>query len=245
MKWKHYWMAAGLAAALAGGAPSLRAEPNTEHISDEPPESARHLRVSAMVSYSGGVKVGFTDLESRQNFFLAEGESRDDLEIVSADFDKEFVVLRRQGVTWRMNLARDPHAPEPAASLPAPSGAAGFRGEGIESLLREHPEAVIKGEFPTLTAPPDNLPPMQGKGEGIEQFLRENPELRAIADRPAVGKGETIEQFLKENPDLAEKANRPTSGMGEGIEEMLRNHPEMRLSTTPALPMEFPAADSE
>jgi hypothetical protein len=210
-------------------------------LSEAPHPSAEQWRVSALIQFSGGTKVGFVDVANKDTFFLGVGDRHHGVELVEADFEGERVILRKEETTWALKLATDPNAPAfvapapPVAPLP-PSDV--YRGEGIEKFLREYPEAVVKGNLPTLTGPPPDAKPVEGFGEGIEKFLRENPELAKKARQPAVGRGETIERFLRENPELAEQVNRPVQGKGEGIERFLREHPELETQAGPGIPLD-------
>lgn len=199
---------------------------------DTPPPSGEGLRVSALIQFAGGLKVGFVDAESKDTFFLGVGERKQGVELIEANFETENVVVEKNGVRWTLQLETDPNAPILPVAPPPVAGSVvpddgTYRGEGIETFLREHPEAIIKGRFPGIQPPPPGTPPVEGFGPGIEKFLRENPELAEKASRPAVGRGETIEKLLKDNPELAEQVNRPVEGRGEGIEKFLRENPEL------------------
>ncbi len=77
---------------------------------DPPPESiepspstitadesfTRHIRVSAMLEMEdGSVRVGIVDVQNNDNYFLAVGETRNGLELVSADYENEEAVLKK------------------------------------------------------------------------------------------------------------------------------------------------------
>jgi len=223
-------------AALALRAPAQ--EPAT--LSSAPPPSAEGLRVSALIQFTGGTKVGMVDTKNHTSFFLGVGERKHGFKLVSADFDAEEIILEKDNVTWRMELEKDPNAPAipVGASPPQAPATPVYRGEGIEAFLREHPDAVVKGTVPELQAPPPGTEPVEGFGPGIEKFLAEDPELAERVSQPAVGKGETIERFLRENPELAEEVNKPVTGKGEGIERFLREQPNIRPQGIP--PEAFP-----
>ena len=200
------------------------------------------IRVSAMITSGGKVKVGIVDAKSGASYLVGPGESAGSVDVVEANYDKETVVLRRGMEVCTLALAEDPNAPV----MQAPAAVAAFqdsplyRGEAIENFLKEFPEAMTNGmiKFPLPVAPP-----AQGKGETIEKFLAANPELAKKVNQPVVGKGEGIESFLKKNPDvkISDKPI-PEGSLGPGIEEMLKKNPKIVTNTIPGpIPPPTPA----
>lgn len=176
------------------------------------------VRISALISSGGSVRVGIVETATRASYLVSPGQTAGDVEVLEADYDRETVVLRWRGETCTLNLSSDPDAIQYAQNLvPPPENI--YRGEAIEAFLRENPNAVQDGiiKFP-LPVMPDAV----GKGEGIERFLREHPELAAQADQEAVGKGEGIEKFLRENPDIKVQDEIPEGSFGSGIDAELK-----------------------
>jgi len=57
---------------------------------------ARSLRLSALWKIEGvGIRAGIMDLQNKQNYTLAVGDSIEGIELVSADYDGESVVVRK------------------------------------------------------------------------------------------------------------------------------------------------------
>ena len=182
------------------------------------PGFARDLRISAMIKNADGIKVGIVNTAENWNKFIEVGEAYGGIEVVEADYDTEVVVLRKGDETIRLFLATDPNAEVAGGIIDegTPTQTA-WKGEGIESYLREHPELAEKLSRPT-----------EGMGEGIESVLRENPELAEKVKRPQTGLGEGIESYLNEHPELRNAATSPAVGMGEGIERALREQAELQ-----------------
>lgn len=191
------------------------------------------VRISALVNLGGKSKVGIVDIATSNSYMLAAGGRAGDIEVVSIDYDREEVTLKRGDMSCVLRLAADPHAPR--GPVLSPQEAPFYRGEAIERFLRENPNAIEKGLVKLPLTPP---PPVEGRGETIERFLRENPEAARIANTPAVGKGEGIERFLREHPEIkVDDTPIPEGSLGPGIEAALRQQPAMatnRLSAPPA-----------
>lgn len=219
---------------LFGLAASARAEGDLDDDMEEMAESLDRtprepscfgdaIRVSALISSGGGVKVGLVETSTKASYLIRPGETAGGVEVVSADYETETVVLRMGDAICTLHLAADPNAP--VIDLTAPNPATGiFRGEAIDQFLRENPTALEDGivKFPLPV-----MPPAQGRGETIEAFLRDHPEIAAQLDKPVVGKGEGIEAFLRENPEARVPDDVVIEGFGPGIEEQLRLHPEL------------------
>ena len=191
------------------------------------------IRVSALISSGGKVKVGIVEAASNQSYLLSPGEKAGNVEVVSADYEKETVMLRRGTEECILVLAADPNAEPPPEVIAAIANSPLYRGEAIENFLKEFPDAIDKGmiKFPLPVAPP-----AVGKGEGIEKFLRENPELAKKVDQPVVGRGEGIEKYLKEPPEI--KVNDqpiPEGSLGPGIEAAMKNNPRIITNTIPGI----------
>lgn len=217
------------AALLAGGA---FAQTNSDTVTTETPLPgfARDLRISAMIKNADGLKVGIVNTVENWNKFIEVGDTYNGVEVVEADYETEEVVLRKGDETIRLFLATDPNAEVVAGIIDegTPTQTA-WKGEGIESYLRDHPELAEKLNQPTV-----------GMGEGIESVLRENPELAEKAKRPQVGLGEGIESYLNEHPELRNAATSPAVGMGEGIERALREQAELEKSGKAPAPIPTP-----
>lgn len=219
---------------LLGLAVAALAQTN-EAPADQPlPGFARDLRISAMIKNADGIKVGIVHTTENWNKFIAVGTSYSGIEVVEADYETEEVVLRKGEETVRLYLATDPNAEVVAGVFDEGTATQTvWKGEGIESYLREHPELAEKLNRPTV-----------GMGEGIESVLRENPELAEKVRRPQTGLGEGIESYLNEHPELRNAATSPAVGMGSGIENALREQEELRkagkLPPEPAIPVLTP-----
>ena len=95
-----------------------------------------HIRISALISAGGKVKVGIVETGTQNSYLVSPGESAGDVLVVSADYEREQVVLRRGNDVCTLNLAADPNAMQPALNL-APPIEPVVRGEAIEKFLRE------------------------------------------------------------------------------------------------------------
>ncbi len=198
------------------------------------------IRISALISSRERVKVGIVDTETGKNYLLAPGQSAGSVEVVSADYATETVVLRMNDQICSLSLAEDPDAvrdipPEPTAGTETIL----YRGASIEKFLQEFPDAVEDGLIRIPLEPPEL--PVEGKGPTIEAFLAENPEWKAMADMVVTGRGPGIEKFLSENPDAMPSEPIPEGSLGPGIENALRSNPDAVLTNLPTLtPPEAP-----
>jgi len=61
--------------------------PNVEMI-------ARVWRLSALIETDSGIRAGLVNLQNHSNFFLGVGESEEDVELISADYESEEAVVR-------------------------------------------------------------------------------------------------------------------------------------------------------
>lgn len=191
------------------------------------------IRISALISAGGKVKVGIVETGTQNSYLVSPGETAGDVLVVSANYEKEQVVLRRGNDVCTLNLASDPNAVQPALNL-APPIEPVFRGEAIEKFLRENPNAMKEG---AVKFPLPVMPPAVGKGEGIEKFLREHPELAAKANQPAVGRGEGIESYLKAHPEIkVSDAPIKEGSLGPGIEAALKANPQVLTNHAPGIP---------
>lgn len=232
---------AGLpAAAQVPAAPPASAAPAGASVIASRPASALsgpacfddHIRISALISAGGKVKVGIVETRTQNSYLVSPGESAGDVLVVSADYEREQVVLRRGNDICSLNLASDPNAVRPALNLAPPVDPI-FRGEAIEKFLRENPNAMKEG---AIKFPLPEMPPAVGKGEAIEAFLRLHPELAAKANQPAVGRGEGIEAYLKAHPEIkVNDAPIPEGSLGPGIEAALKANPLILTNPIPGL----------
>ena len=126
------------------------------------------IRISALIQSSGGVKVGIVETATKASYLVKPGETAGDVEVVSADYDREMVVLKLGSETCTLSLASDPNAPKPVLADGDPNSGL-YRGEAIENFLKENPSAIDDG---IIKFPLPVMPPAVGKGEGIERFLR-------------------------------------------------------------------------
>lgn len=75
--------------------PEPKKEPQTQ-VKPQQKSFARKLRLTALWKIDGvGVRVGIKDLQEKQNYTLGIGESAEGMELVSADYDSEKVVLKK------------------------------------------------------------------------------------------------------------------------------------------------------
>jgi hypothetical protein len=194
------------------------------------------IRISALLSAGGKVRVGIVETASKASYLVSPGERAGDVEVVSADYEKELVVLRRGNDICTLNLSSDPDAVQPALNLLPPAEKV-YRGEAIEAFLRDNPDAEKQG---LIKFPLPVMPPAVGKGEGIERFLRENPDLARKADQPVVGRGEGIESYLKAHPEIKVfEGTIPEGSFGPGIDAALKAQPGLLTNSAPGIPLEL------
>lgn len=82
-----------------------------------PPQQsfARNLRLTALWRIEGvGVRAGIMELQKKQNYTLGIGDSIDGIELVSADYEREKVMLRMG--TEQAELAMDSGSAQPVSS---------------------------------------------------------------------------------------------------------------------------------
>lgn len=179
------------------------------------------VRISALIQFPDGIRVGVVDAASGESRILGIGEPFAGIEVIDADYDTEIVTLRRGEEQCVLSLADDPDAirlPSDFTTHPEL-----YRGEAIERFLREFPNAEADGMIKFPIRPP--LEPVTGKGPGIEAFLQQNPEWAEMADMVVTGLGPGIERLIAENPDLVPPAEIPEGGLGPGIEAAMQNQP--------------------
>ncbi len=181
------------------------------------------IRITALVNSANKVKVGVVELATSNSYFVAAGQQAAGIEILSIDYEKERVTLRRGDKICVLALSADPNAPKNFVEVRTPDSPM-YRGEAIEKFIRENPKAVEEGTIKFPTPPP--AVPATGHGETIDRFLSQNPEAARIANTPAAGKGEGIEKYLREHPEIKiDDTPIPEGSMGAGIEVALKNHP--------------------
>jgi hypothetical protein len=181
------------------------------------------IRITALVNSGNKVKAGVVELATSNSYFVAAGQQAAGIEIVSINYEKDIVTLRRGDKICVLALSADPNAPKNVEEVHSPDSPL-YRGEAIEKFLRENPKAVQEGTIKFPTPPP--AVPATGHGETIDRFLSQNPEAARIANTPAVGKGEGIEKYLREHPDIKiDDTPIPEGSMGPGIEAALKNNP--------------------
>jgi len=192
------------------------------------PDASHGIRLSAIIKADDIIKVGLIDMKDGRNRFLSEGDTFNNMLIVSADYDEEIVILKSEnGEIITLTLAGDPNADHSAPNYNPLDLDSIWKGEGIESFLKEHPNAIVKAgpSLKSLGYKPG--PPVEGLGPGIEAFIKDDAERERLM-RPAVGRGEGIESYLREHPELEAQLNQPVTGLGPGIESYMNEHPEVR-----------------
>ena len=146
-----------------------------------PPEQsfARTIRMSALVEQDDGtIRVGLIDSQSNKSYLLAEGETENGIELVSADYENEEAVLRKgsemaviklssgeiqalspQQQQDRMNAPRpqrmsyaERRAAREQARREAPPQPK-YTGEELEKHLQEYQMEVIRNGLPPLPIP--------------------------------------------------------------------------------------------
>lgn len=173
-----------------------------------PDNWVNEVRLSAIImGNSGNVMVGLVNTTENWNVFRKVGTSYADIEIVSADYEAESVILRKGNESITLNLEGDENMQkvffnnvvddDPSTWPP------GFKGPGIERFLAENPNAVVK--LPFAPKPPEQPVKVEGFGPGIEAALKEHPEWAEKARKPAEGKGEGIESFLRKQREMQEQ----------------------------------------
>ena len=101
--------------------------PNVEMI-------ARIWRLSALIETDTGIRAGLVNIQNHSNFFLGVGESEEDVELISADYESEEAVVRigsemiviklqsgeAKPVSPTEQRARSPRGAAPAAATVVP-----------------------------------------------------------------------------------------------------------------------------
>jgi len=198
-----------MSAAQAVVAQNMPPAPRTDRSRNEPsgPNFAENIRLSGIIrGNNNNIMVGLINTTANWNVIRPVGGRYGDIEIVSADYEKEVVRLRCGEHEATLKLEGDENMPkiffagikddDPSTWPP------GFKGPGIERFLQENPNAVIK--LPFAPKPPDHPVKVEGLGPGIEAALKDNPELAAKVRQPLPpgSKGEGIEAFIKAHPEL-------------------------------------------
>jgi hypothetical protein len=160
-----------------------------------PPEQsfARTIRMSALVEQDdGSIRVGLFDSQGNKSYLLAEGESENGIELVSADYENEEAVLRKGSEMAVLKLssgeiqALSPqqqqerlNAPRPQRMSYAERRAARekarreappqpkYTGEELEKHLQEYQMEVIRQGLPPLPIPLTPEMDDQLVGEGV------------------------------------------------------------------------------
>lgn len=178
------------------------------------------LRISALIKTEDGVKVGIVDRNLDKAYYLRAGERAGDIEVISADYESEEVILRHGDRMIRFHLAGDAKArelfviePESRAGMPP-------------SSPDPHDRDIYPDDQVTETTPPAPT----DFGPGIEAFLKDNPSLAQELRKPQQGRyGSGIESMMKIYPDLAAKMDKfdPASPLGPAIEEIRQDNPDL------------------
>lgn len=197
------------------------------------PETVRgddngRFRVSALIKTDAGVKVGLVDRERDRSYYLREGERDGELEVVSADYDREEVVIRHAGSLIRFQLAGDPTTRELFLMNPPPPAAGALTTPDPEDRDLYPPHEPVTGDPP----PPTSL------GPGIESFLKDHPELAKEMQKPQGRYGSGIESMIRLYPELKKQLDQPPeeSEFGPVLEELMKQHPEFRGDTNAVSP---------
>lgn len=142
MKTRFYLMfVLALAAGIAAPCPAATPLPDFEHYQVilerkpfgevVPPEGpapgdaasgtfSKDLELRAIVEDGETMRVGMFDKRDSRSFYIAQGETVDQIELVSVDYDAEEAVLRKLEETIVFKLRPDQPAGEAAAAAPAP-----------------------------------------------------------------------------------------------------------------------------
>jgi len=150
------------------------------------------LRVASMILVDEEVRVGIVHAGEGWTRVLPVGQRFRDLEILSADYEKETVVVSYLGEQFEYRLQYDPGSPDYRVAVQMDERTAEWKGETIESFLRTQPVVVVR-DHTSL------------------------PWVEASADTPAAGM--TAEDFFARHPELfhqmAEHIPRPIGMRGE------------------------------
>jgi hypothetical protein len=117
-----------------------------------PPQQsfARNLRLTALWKIEGvGVRAGIMDLQEKKNFTLGIGEGSEGIELVSADYDSETIILQMGGQRAELRMESQSGTAAPAAPSPqtARSSYLDRRRARQEAIQRpEPPEPRYTGE---------------------------------------------------------------------------------------------------
>lgn len=136
-------------------------------VSDEAPTSALPtvgpggealgLRASSLILIDGGdLRAGLVEVKTSKSYFLSPGESQDGVKLVSADYDKEEIVIQR-GVEMAVLQLKEASATEAKAAGPAAAVTARLSFEERRKAYEEQRKAQTAGQ---PAAPP--APRLQG-----------------------------------------------------------------------------------
>ncbi|MBN1268122.1 MAG: hypothetical protein JXB04_00920 [Kiritimatiellae bacterium] len=139
---------------------------------------ARNLRLCALLEVEdGGLRAGIVDQQTKESFFLSEGEVVEGIELVSADYENDEAVIRKgsEMAVLKMNAADiQPLGPaeqearvREARSRPSyaerrrareerrrqPPPEPKYKGEELERHLQEYQMEVIRQGLPPLPIP--------------------------------------------------------------------------------------------
>lgn len=148
------------------------------------PSFADSLRIVALTYSQGDVRVGFVDSAKTppKTYFLFVGERQDGIEVVSASYEEERAVLRKEGDERTLSMAQGGRVVETVR--PAAGGAAPVR-PGAEALMQARRTGPAGGR----TASPRVLSP------GRQMRLEE--EQRRLETLPDLH-GQVLEKHLQE-----------------------------------------------
>lgn len=194
--------------------------PSTNEATRVQGDDSGRFRVSALIKTDAGVKVGLVDRQLDRSYYLREGEKAGDVEIVSADYQREEVVIRHEGQLIHFQLAGDPKAREIFVLNPP-------QAPGTNAPIPVTDDSDL---YPPHETPTPEPPPVEGLGPGIESYLKANPELAKELQKPQGRYGSGIESMIRLYPELQKNLDTPPSesGLGPAIEEIMKQHPELQ-----------------
>jgi len=63
-----------------------------------------NIQITALIIGDSGIKVGFIDKNTQDNYLLAQGQAESGIQLVRADYDSESVLLRRNGAEQWLSM---------------------------------------------------------------------------------------------------------------------------------------------
>lgn len=123
-----------------------------------PGGEALGLRASGLILIEGGeLRAGLVEVKTGKSYYMTPGESQDGIKLVSADYDKEEIVIQR-GVEMAVLQLKEASAAEAKTAGPAAAVTARLSFEERRKAYEEQRKAQTAGQQPS--APP--APRLQG-----------------------------------------------------------------------------------